>query len=139
MACQSTTVSACRHRATSMLLILEWWKYLCQKVACKSTTATDCSHRATYMLLFLVCKSGLSVHNSHSLQPQNYLHANYFVEVSVCKSGLSVHDSHSLHLEPYSKLKKFNKYPKKLLQMKPQVRTSSRGSTLVTMKRVLSM
>ena len=64
------------------------------KVACQSTTTTDCSQRANYMSLILVevftysgksiCESGLSVHDSHSLQSQNYLNATYF--------GGSIHD-----------------------------------------------
>ena len=48
------------------------------------------------------CKSGLSVHNSHRLKAQRYLHATYLSR-SICKCGLSVDDSHRLqHRATYS-------------------------------------
>ena len=61
--CQSTTVTACSHRTTSMLLIM----------------------------VEVSVKTGLSVYDSHSLQSQNYLHATYY-GVSICEMYLSVHN-----------------------------------------------
>ena len=37
-----------------------------------------------------ICKSGLSVHNSHRLKAQSYLHATYSGK-SICVGGFSVH------------------------------------------------
>ena len=46
---QSMTVTDCRQRAITMLLII-----VELKLACMFTLATDCSHRPTYIILILV-------------------------------------------------------------------------------------
>ena len=43
---------------------------------------------------------GLSVHDSHRLKAQSYLHATY-LSGSICVSGLSFHDSHRLKAQSY--------------------------------------
>ena len=51
-------------------------------------------HRAIYSGRS-ICECGLSVHDSHKLKAQSYLHATY-LSGSISKSGMSVHDSHRL-------------------------------------------
>ena len=126
--CQSTIVTACRHRATSMLppCYLIWWKYL--KVACWSMIVTACSHSATYMLLILVEVSVKVAYWSMTatdcslrdismllilrelsvkvacrsmtarLQAQSYHHATYSGG-SICESGLLIHYINRLQLQ----------------------------------------
>ena len=48
----------------------------------------------------ITCESGLSVHDSHRLKTQSYLHATYHGG-SIYESGLLVHDSHRLKAQSY--------------------------------------
>ena len=46
------------------------------------------------------CEIGLSVHDSHRLKTQSYLHSTY-PGGSICECGLSVYDSHRLKAQSY--------------------------------------
>ena len=71
------------------------------KVACLSLTVTDYSHRAITMPFIVVeVLVKVSVHDSHRLKIQSYLHATYPGE-SMCECGLSVYDSHRLKAQSY--------------------------------------
>ena len=79
------------------------WKYQCKwLISPHSYSLQPQSHYHATCFGESICKSGLSVHNSHRLKAQRYLHATYLSR-SICKSGLSVDDSHRLqHRATYS-------------------------------------